>query len=128
MVAILMSHRNLTTTNLHRSASEYFPAMLSPSEKSRQSKISRKLDLMRKSFIVLVAIFVCVLVTTVGVAQSQELDATASYQERLRADSQANAKLAGPVITSSGFFSANIVARISEAKELLGSKLASSTL
>src|SRR5229473_8035942 len=128
MVAILMSHRNLTTTNLHGSASKYFPAMLSPSEKSRQSKISRKLDLMRKSFIVLVAIFVCVLATTVGVAQTQELDATASYQERLTADSQATTNLAGPLLTSSGFSSADIVARISEAQELLSSKLASSTL
>jgi hypothetical protein len=83
---------------------------------------------MRKSFIVLLAIFVCVLVTTVGVAQTHELDATTSYQGRLTADSQATANLAGPVLTSSGFSSADIVARISEAKELLGSKLDSPTL
>jgi len=38
MVAILMSHRNLTTTNLHSSASKYFPAMLSPSEKPDNPK------------------------------------------------------------------------------------------
>src|SRR6266699_3457077 len=83
---------------------------------------------MRKSFTVLSAIFVCVLVTVVGIAQTQQLDVTASYQERLTADSHATANLAGSGLGSGGFSPADIVARISVAKELLGSKLDPSTL
>jgi len=83
---------------------------------------------MRKSLTVLSAIFVCLLVTMVGVAQTQELGAIPSYQERLTADSHASANLADPLLISSGFSSADIVARISEAKKLLSSKPDLSTL
>ena len=83
---------------------------------------------MRKFFTVLPAIFVCMLVTMVAIAQTQELDAIASYQAQLAADSHATANLAGPALTSGGFSSADIVARISVAKELLSSKLDPSTI
>jgi len=83
---------------------------------------------MRKVFTVLSAIFVCMLVTMVAIAQTQELDAIASYQAQLAADSHATANLAGPGLTSGGFSSADIVARISVAKELLSSKLDPSTI